>query len=105
MKIRNLEQKFRQQSKEEKLIRKVIKIAKQMKAIQQAEELKKAEEARLTEICKRVAKSVCDPMKKVNISKSGDIAEISIQDIVLKNQGTLSMTESIWAPWSQNFKG
>lgn len=104
MKIRNIQERFKTRLKAEKRIQKAIKIAEENIKAKRAAELER-QEAETNAIVKRVAKSMFDPMKRVIVTKTGDVAEFSIKDMALKNEGTLSISDSIWAPWSINFKG
>jgi len=85
-------------------IHKAIKIAEENIKAKRTVELER-QEAETNAIVKRVAKSMFDPMKRVIVTKTGDVAEFSVKDMALKNEGTLSISDSIWAPWSINFKG
>lgn len=105
MKVLNLQQRFRQQAKNERMIRNALKRAEQIKAIRLAEELKQAEEARLNDICRKVAKSAYNPMRRISIQINGDIADFSVKEVAQKYEGSLAMTDSVWAPWNMNYKG
>ena len=101
MKIHNIQERFRTQIKQEKRIHKALKILEENRKAHQAE----LEKIQTDEIVKKVAKSMLNPMKRVVITRTGDVAEFSAQDTILRHEGALSTTDSIWAPWSQNFRG
>lgn len=63
-----------------------------------------ARDLKLKELTAKVAKSIMDPMKKVTVNVNGDIVEFSTEAVINDYLGRMSMTDSIWAPWSKSFK-
>ncbi|MEE3348674.1 MAG: hypothetical protein VZR09_01410 [Candidatus Gastranaerophilaceae bacterium] len=62
-----------------------------------------AEEAKLQQITRDVAKSVTEPIYTLNVNKSL-LNESSIQKTVQNYSGKSDLVDSVWAPWSKNFR-
>ena len=62
-----------------------------------------AEEARLQQITRNAAKSVAEPCYTLNVNKSL-LNESSIQKTVQNYSGKSDLVDSVWAPWSKNFR-
>jgi len=95
---------FKQQAREQRAIQKAIKRAQELKAFREAMEAQKAEEVRIQGVVERIAKSVMNPMRKVTVKVNGDITDFSATKLSQEYTTKLGITDSIWAPWSKNFK-
>ena len=62
-----------------------------------------AEEARLQQITREAVKSVAEPRFVLNINKNL-LNENTVQKTTQDYSGKLDLVDSIWAPWSKNFK-
>ena len=62
-----------------------------------------AEEANLQQITRDAAKSVAEPCYTLNVNKNM-LNENTIHQTTLDYSGKLDLVDSVWAPWSKNFK-
>ena len=95
---------FKENARREKAMQKALKKAKELKAFREAMEAQKAEELKIQSIVERIAKSIMNPTRKVTVLVNGDITDFSATKLSQEYSTELSITDSVWAPWSKNFK-
>ena len=95
---------LKQQAKEKKLQQKAAEELRKIAEIRASLAKQKEEELKIQAICQKVARTVINPNRRVTVQVSGDITDFSMVELVQKQQGQLSVTNSDWAPWSKSYK-
>ena len=90
--------------RQQKIAQKAMKKALELKAFREAMAAQKAEELRIQNTVNKIAKSLSDPMRKVTVESTGDFTDFSAARLCQEFSTKLSITDSVWAPWSKFFK-
>ena len=75
-----------------------------LKEIIEALETQKADKLQTQTIARKVARSILDPMRKVTVQVNGDVTDFSAIRRAQEQASELSVTDSIWAPWSKLYR-
>ena len=95
---------FKKQAQEKRAQQKAAERAREIAEIRASLAKQKAEELKIQAICKKVARTIINPNRRVTVQVNGDIADFSINELVQKQKGTLSTSNSDWAPWSISYR-